>query len=94
MDPLNLARSVWFSRYLLSYFHSKDNDFGTFFFRTRHGIGRIDIVENRFIGMKSRGIYETRAATILHAAHLDIEAICMDKASSSTVRIRSIRSNL
>ncbi|EDV27432.1 uncharacterized protein TRIADDRAFT_21771 [Trichoplax adhaerens] len=46
---------------------------------TRHGIGRIDIVENRFIGMKSRGIYETRAATILHVAHLDIEAICLDK---------------
>ncbi|XP_063000503.1 argininosuccinate synthase [Elgaria multicarinata webbii] len=44
-----------------------------------HGVGRIDIVENRFIGMKSRGIYETPAGTILHRAHLDIEAFAMDR---------------
>ncbi|RYF11172.1 MAG: argininosuccinate synthase, partial [Deltaproteobacteria bacterium] len=44
----------------------------------KHGIGRIDIVENRFIGIKSRGVYETPGGTILHAAHRDIEGIAMD----------------
>nr|XP_009664090.1 PREDICTED: argininosuccinate synthase [Struthio camelus australis] len=47
--------------------------------RGKHGVGRIDIVENRFIGMKSRGIYETPAGTILYHAHLDIEAFTMDR---------------
>jgi argininosuccinate synthase len=45
----------------------------------KHGIGRIDIVENRFIGIKSRGVYETPGGTILHAAHRDIEGIAMDQ---------------
>ncbi|XP_041368744.1 argininosuccinate synthase-like [Gigantopelta aegis] len=45
----------------------------------RHGVGRVDIVENRFIGMKSRGIYETPAGTILIAAHMDIEVFTMDR---------------
>jgi len=45
----------------------------------RHGVGRIDIVENRFIGMKSRGIYETPAGTVLLQAHLDIETFTMDR---------------
>ncbi|XP_072309210.1 argininosuccinate synthase [Eucyclogobius newberryi] len=45
----------------------------------KHGVGRIDIVENRFIGMKSRGIYETPGGTILLNAHLDIETFTMDK---------------
>ncbi|XP_078082423.1 argininosuccinate synthase [Mustelus asterias] len=45
----------------------------------KHGVGRIDIVENRFIGMKSRGIYETPGGTILYQAHVDIEAFTMDK---------------
>ncbi|XP_029467979.1 argininosuccinate synthase [Rhinatrema bivittatum] len=45
----------------------------------KHGVGRIDIVENRYIGMKSRGIYETPAGTILYHAHLDIEAFTMDR---------------
>ncbi len=44
----------------------------------KHGIGRVDIVENRFVGIKSRGIYETPAGTILHVAHRDIEGIAMD----------------
>lgn len=44
-----------------------------------HGVGRIDIVENRFIGMKSRGCYETPAGTILLAAHEDIEVFTMDR---------------
>jgi len=46
---------------------------------SENGIGRIDIVENRFVGIKSRGIYETPGATILWAAHRDIEGIAMDK---------------
>jgi argininosuccinate synthase len=45
----------------------------------RNGIGRIDIVENRFIGLKSRGVYETPGATILWAAHRDLEGLSMDK---------------
>ncbi|XP_068191209.1 argininosuccinate synthase [Antennarius striatus] len=45
----------------------------------KHGIGRIDIVENRFIGMKSRGLYETPGGTILLMAHLDIETFTMDR---------------
>lgn len=45
----------------------------------RHGIGRADIVENRFVGMKSRGIYETPGGTILRAAHFAIESITMDR---------------
>lgn len=45
----------------------------------KHGIGRIDIVENRFVGIKSRGVYETPGGTILRAAHLDLEGITMDR---------------
>lgn len=44
-----------------------------------HGIGRIDIVENRFVGIKSRGCYETPGGTILHRAHLDLEGLTMDR---------------
>ncbi|KAJ8260638.1 hypothetical protein COCON_G00163610 [Conger conger] len=45
----------------------------------KHGVGRIDIVENRYIGMKSRGLYETPGGTILYHAHLDIETFTMDR---------------
>jgi argininosuccinate synthase len=45
----------------------------------KHGVGRIDIVENRFVGIKSRGVYETPGGTILRAAHLDMEGITMDR---------------
>lgn len=45
----------------------------------KHGVGRIDMVENRFIGMKSRGVYETPGGTLLHIAHRDLEGICMDR---------------
>ena len=45
----------------------------------RHGIGRLDLVENRFIGMKSRGIYETPGGTIVLAAHRGIESITLDR---------------
>jgi argininosuccinate synthase len=45
----------------------------------RHGIGRIDIVENRFVGMKSRGVYETPGGTILRVGHMALESITMDR---------------
>jgi argininosuccinate synthase len=44
-----------------------------------NGVGRIDLVENRYVGMKSRGVYETPGGTILHAAHRAIESITMDR---------------
>lgn len=44
-----------------------------------NAIGRVDMVENRFVGIKSRGVYETPAGTILRAAHMDIEGIAMDR---------------
>ena len=46
---------------------------------SKHGIGRIDIVENRFVGMKSRGVYETPGGTILWKAHQDLEALVLDR---------------
>jgi argininosuccinate synthase len=45
----------------------------------RHGVGRIDIVENRFVGMKSRGVYETPGGTLLHLAHRAVESITLDR---------------
>ncbi len=45
----------------------------------RHGIGRVDIVENRFVGIKSRGVYETPGGTILHLAHRAVESITLDR---------------
>ncbi|MGH7075864.1 MAG: argininosuccinate synthase [Stellaceae bacterium] len=48
----------------------------------RHGIGRLDLVENRFVGMKSRGIYETPGGTILAAAHRGIESITLDRGAA------------
>ncbi len=45
----------------------------------RHGVGRVDVVENRFIGMKSRGVYETPGATVLHLAHRAVESLTMDR---------------
>lgn len=45
----------------------------------RHGVGRVDIVENRFIGLKSRGCYETPGLTILRSAHIDLEGLVLDR---------------
>ena len=45
----------------------------------RHGCGRVDMVENRFVGMKSRGVYETPGGSILHFAHRQMESITMDR---------------
>ena len=50
----------------------------------KHGIGRIDIVENRFVGMKSRGVYETPGGTILINAHRAIESITLDRGEAHT----------
>ena len=51
----------------------------------KHGIGRVDLVENRFVGMKSRGVYETPGGAILHFAHRQMESITMDR---EVMRIR------
>ena len=53
---------------------AKLNEFGG-----RHGIGRVDLMENRFVGMKSRGVYETPGGTILEEAHRGVESITMDR---------------
>jgi argininosuccinate synthase len=45
----------------------------------KHGVGRVDMVENRFVGMKSRGVYETPGGSILHFAHRQIESVTMDR---------------
>jgi argininosuccinate synthase len=45
----------------------------------KHGIGRVDLVENRLVGMKSRGVYETPGGTILYAAHRELESLCLDR---------------
>ncbi|HEX2580592.1 MAG TPA: argininosuccinate synthase [Dongiaceae bacterium] len=47
-----------------------------------HGVGRLDMVENRFVGMKSRGIYETPGGTLLHAAHRGIESLTLDRGAA------------
>jgi argininosuccinate synthase len=44
-----------------------------------HGVGRVDLVENRFVGMKSRGVYETPGMTLLHAAHRAVESLTLDR---------------
>lgn len=53
----------------------------------RNGVGRIDIVENRFIGLKSRGCYETPGLTMLRAAHIDLEGLTLDR------EVRALRDN-
>jgi argininosuccinate synthase len=53
----------------------------------KNGIGLLDMVENRFVGIKSRGVYETPAATVLHIAHRDIEGIAMDR---EVMRLRNM----
>jgi argininosuccinate synthase len=45
----------------------------------KHGIGRVDLVENRYVGMKSHGVYETPGGTILHAAHRAVESLTLDR---------------
>ena len=52
-----------------------------------NGIGLLDMVENRFVGIKSRGVYETPAATVLHLAHMDLEGVAMDR---EVMRLRNM----
>ncbi len=51
----------------------------------KHGVGRVDLVENRYVGMKSRGVYETPGGTVLHHAHRAVESLTMDR---EVMRIR------
>jgi len=53
----------------------------------KNGIGIIDIVENRVVGMKSRGVYETPGGTILYAAHMELEQLCLDRQTMAFKRI-------
>ena len=56
-----------------------------------HGIGRIDLVENRLVGMKSRGAYETPGGTLLVAAHRELEALCLDRETAHYSQLLSLR---
>ena len=53
----------------------------------KHGVGRVDIVENRLVGMKSRGVYETPGGTILYRAHAALEQLCLDRNTLQYKRI-------
>ena len=68
-DPVKLNGKIMKPDLLLSELNSKAGV---------HGVGRVDIVENRFVGMKSRGVYETPGGTILLHAHRAIESITLD----------------
>ncbi len=69
-DPIKINGKIYKPHELLSYLNVLAG---------KHGIGRIDIVENRFVGMKSRGIYETPGGSILIHAHRAIESITLDR---------------
>lgn len=49
---------------------------------SKHGVGRVDLVENRLVGMKSHGVYETPGGSILYAAHRELESLCLDRDTS------------
>ena len=57
----------------------------------RHGVGRVDIVENRLVGMKSRGVYETPGGTILHEARAALQSLCLDRATDHFAAACSLR---
>jgi argininosuccinate synthase len=69
---INKTTGAEFTDPLESYLHLND-------VAGKNAIGRIDIVENRFVGIKSRGVYETPAGTLLREAHLDLEGITLDR---------------
>ena len=69
-DPISINKENLSPAKILT----KLNEYGN-----RHGIGRIDIVENRYVGMKARGCYETPGGTIMLKAHRAIESICLDR---------------
>jgi len=56
-----------------------------------HGVGRIDLVENRLVGIKSRGAYETPGGTLLVAAHRELEALCLDRETAHYQQMLSLR---
>jgi argininosuccinate synthase len=56
-----------------------------------HGVGRIDLVENRLVGIKSRGAYETPAGTLLVMAHRELEALCLDRETAHYAQMLSLR---
>jgi argininosuccinate synthase len=72
-DPVSIDGEALSSAMLLT----RLNDYGR-----KHGIGRLDLVENRYVGMKSRGIYETPGGTILLAAHRGIESVTLDRGAA------------
>lgn len=57
----------------------------------KHGVGRIDLVENRLVGMKSHGVYETPGGSILYKAHQELESICLDKDTLHYKEILALR---
>jgi len=57
----------------------------------KHGVGRVDLVENRLVGMKSRGVYETPGGTILHEAHQSLESLTLDRETSHFQALMSLR---
>ena len=57
----------------------------------RHGVGRVDIVENRLVGMKSRGVYETPGGTILHEARTALAGLCLDRATDHFAAAAALR---
>src|SRR5256885_10767549 len=54
-----------------------------------HGVGRADVVEDRLVGMKSRGVYETPGGTLLHAAHRELEQLVLDRRDRKSTRLNS-----
>ncbi|KJS22735.1 MAG: argininosuccinate synthase [Clostridiaceae bacterium BRH_c20a] len=56
-----------------------------------HGVGIVDMVENRLVGMKSRGVYETPGGTLIHKAHLELEALTLDRATMEYKNIIGIK---
>ena len=57
----------------------------------KHGVGIVDMVENRLVGMKSRGVYETPGGTLLHKAHKELEALTLDRATMEYKNIIGIK---
>jgi len=57
----------------------------------RHGVGRVDMVENRLVGMKSRGIYETPGGTLLYYAHRELEALTLDRETAHFKEMAAVK---
>jgi argininosuccinate synthase len=57
----------------------------------RHGVGRVDMVENRLVGMKSRGVYETPGGTLLYFAHRELESLTLDRETKHFKEIAAVK---